>query len=253
MMYDVTERMLFVSRVTMSRTRTRTEERVLQAAKRLFLRFGFDKTTMDDVAREAGVAKGTLYRYWPSKEALFESLLFRELRAVNEDFLTRIESDPAGGTIGRILYHGFAATYERPFLRALMTTDSRVLGTYLRQRSPELSRWQFRLDRQLVEELQEAGVLRRDLDPHLLTYLFTVISLGLSTAAEVVAPELAPPTASLTTALADMAQRAFAPEGGGDSERGKEVLRRFITALNQSLANLERETRIGSASEGDKT
>uniref|UniRef100_A0A7C5RT91 TetR/AcrR family transcriptional regulator n=1 Tax=Thermomicrobium roseum TaxID=500 RepID=A0A7C5RT91_THERO len=197
--------------------------------------------------------RGTVYHFWPSKEALFESLLFRELRAVNEDFLTRIESDPAGGTIGRILSHGFAATDERPFLRALMTTDSRVLGTYLRQRSPELSRWQFQVDRQLVEELQEAGVLRRDLDPHLLTYLFTVISLGLRTAAEVVAPELAPPTASLPPALADMAQRAFAPEGGGDSERGKEVLRRFIVALNLSLANHERKTRIGSASEGDET
>ncbi|MCM8746056.1 hypothetical protein NET03_05880 [Thermomicrobium sp. CFH 73360] len=182
-----------------------------------------------------------------------KSLPFRELQAANKDFPSRIEPDPAGGTIGRLLSHGFAATDDRLFLRALVTTDSRVPGTSLQQRSPELSRWQFRLDQQLVEELQGAGVLRRDLDPHLLTYLFTVISLGLRTAAEVVAPEFAPPTASLPSTLADITQRAFASDGGGDSERGKEALRHFITALNLSLANHERQTRTGSASEGEKS
>jgi AcrR family transcriptional regulator len=84
----------------MSRRRFDTERRILETASRLFLRYGFEKTTMDDIAREAGIAKATLYRYWPSKEALFEALLYREIRAVNRDFLARVEADPQGAPSG---------------------------------------------------------------------------------------------------------------------------------------------------------
>lgn len=44
----------------MQRRRASPDERVLQVAGQLFLRYGFEKTTMDDIAREAGVAKATL-------------------------------------------------------------------------------------------------------------------------------------------------------------------------------------------------
>ncbi len=229
----------------MASRRAKTERRILEAARELFVRYGYDKTTVDDVAREAGVAKATVYRYWCSKEALFGTLLYRELRAVNRDFLARVEADPAGGTIGRIVYHGYAASYERPFLRALMTTESRTLGQYLRRHSAELARWQFRFDRQLVEALQEAGVFRRDLEPGLLTYLLSTVSLGLTSAAEFIPPEFTPPPEILTKALADMAQRAFAPPDGGDSARGKAVLRAFLESLDASLEELERSIRGG--------
>lgn len=226
----------------MRRMRASTEARIMEAASQLFLRYGFEKT-MDDIAREARVAKATLYRYWPSKEALFESLLYREIRLVNRDFLARVEADSRGGTIGRIIYHGFAAAYDRPFLRALMTTESRTLGDFLRRHSPDLSHWQFRLDRQLVEALQRAGVLRDDIEPGLLTYLLSVVSLGLASAAEFIAPDYAPPVEALTEGIAEMVEQAFAPPGDGDSARGKEVLRHFIGVIDERLAELERATR----------
>lgn len=46
-------------------------EAILDAAERLFTRLGYRKTAMDDIATESGVAKGTLYLYFESKEALF--------------------------------------------------------------------------------------------------------------------------------------------------------------------------------------
>ena len=50
---------------------------ILKAAERLFLQFGFRRTAMDDIARAAGVAKGTLYLYFNSKEAVFRTLQAR--------------------------------------------------------------------------------------------------------------------------------------------------------------------------------
>lgn len=52
--------------------------RILDAAAALILRWGYNKTTVDDIAREAGVAKGTIYLHWKMKEDLFGALIQRE-------------------------------------------------------------------------------------------------------------------------------------------------------------------------------
>jgi AcrR family transcriptional regulator len=51
--------------------------RILDAAQSLFMRYGVKRTAMDDVAREAGIAKGTLYLYYDSKDALFAGIARR--------------------------------------------------------------------------------------------------------------------------------------------------------------------------------
>jgi AcrR family transcriptional regulator len=50
---------------------------ILEAAQALFLRYGVKRTALDDVAREAGVAKGTLYLYFDSKDTLFAAVADR--------------------------------------------------------------------------------------------------------------------------------------------------------------------------------
>ena len=52
---------------------------ILDAAQQLFAQFGYRRTVMDDIAREAGVAKGTLYLYFDSKEAVFRAMHARTL------------------------------------------------------------------------------------------------------------------------------------------------------------------------------
>jgi AcrR family transcriptional regulator len=51
--------------------------RILDAAQSLFLRYGVKRTALDDVVREAGIAKGTLYLYFDSKDALFAAIAER--------------------------------------------------------------------------------------------------------------------------------------------------------------------------------
>ena len=59
----------------------------MEAAVRTFARLGFAGTRMDDVAEEAGVAKGLLYRHFPSKEALFQAIM----RDQGADFTRRLQ------------------------------------------------------------------------------------------------------------------------------------------------------------------
>jgi AcrR family transcriptional regulator len=48
--------------------RERTRQGIVQAAQRLFAHYGFRRTTMEEIGRAAGVAKATLYAYFPDKE-----------------------------------------------------------------------------------------------------------------------------------------------------------------------------------------
>ncbi|MFM2162502.1 MAG: hypothetical protein RLZZ383_2014, partial [Pseudomonadota bacterium] len=53
------------------RNRKLTRTRLADAASRLFLHRGYDATTVEDIAREAGVSRRTFFRYFPSKEEVF--------------------------------------------------------------------------------------------------------------------------------------------------------------------------------------
>jgi len=56
-------------------------QQILDGAKQVFLSVGFDAASMNDITREAGVSKGTIYVYFGSKEELFGALIDRERRA----------------------------------------------------------------------------------------------------------------------------------------------------------------------------
>ena len=53
-------------------------EQILDGAFRIFLRDGFDAASMNDITREAGVSKGTLYVYFKNKEDLFGAIIERQ-------------------------------------------------------------------------------------------------------------------------------------------------------------------------------
>ena len=53
-------------------------EQILDGAMRVFMRMGFDASSMNDITREAGVSKGTLYVYFADKSRLFEAIVEEE-------------------------------------------------------------------------------------------------------------------------------------------------------------------------------
>jgi len=109
------------------------ENRILDAANKLVTHYGYDKTTVDDIAQEAGVSKGAIYLHFKGKEALFEALLLRESERVMDDMFARIEADPEGGTLFYLYSHALRAAVSNPLVRALTTQDRRVLGDFARR------------------------------------------------------------------------------------------------------------------------
>ena len=62
------------------------QTRILDAAERVFARAGFHAATMQDVAAEAGMSPGNLYRYFASKDAIIAAMAERDRQQIAADF-----------------------------------------------------------------------------------------------------------------------------------------------------------------------
>jgi AcrR family transcriptional regulator len=72
-------------RVT-AEARQATREKILQTARTLFRARGYEQTTTRDIARAAQIATGTLFNYFPTKEAIVASVVEEALAAAQQDF-----------------------------------------------------------------------------------------------------------------------------------------------------------------------
>jgi AcrR family transcriptional regulator len=66
-----------------------TKEKILRVAMRIFSKYGFQKTTMDEIAKAAHKAKGSVYYYFNSKEDLFRAVVQQEINEIKSG-LTRV-------------------------------------------------------------------------------------------------------------------------------------------------------------------
>lgn len=91
-------------------------QQILQAAVDVFAEKGFRAATMDEIAAAAGITKGTIYLYFPSKEELFVEMVRRQFRQVLELLPEiRLEEGDDPEDVTRRL--------GREFLRVLMTPE----------------------------------------------------------------------------------------------------------------------------------
>ncbi|MEN8258269.1 MAG: TetR/AcrR family transcriptional regulator [Thermodesulfobacteriota bacterium] len=75
------------------KAKEKTAKNILRAAEQLFTDVGYKDTTTRQIAQKAGIATGTLFNYFPSKEALAMSLLAEEIQQGRGDYLKRRSGD----------------------------------------------------------------------------------------------------------------------------------------------------------------
>jgi AcrR family transcriptional regulator len=64
---------------------------ILKAAERVFQKWGFNKTTMEDIAREAGKGKSTLYYYYQSKDEILDAVTEQEFESIIQKARSSVE------------------------------------------------------------------------------------------------------------------------------------------------------------------
>jgi AcrR family transcriptional regulator len=144
----------------------RSRAAILKAAGRLFTKRGFSRTSMADVARNARVAVGTVYNYFPSKAEVVLALLERDVSeslAAGEAVIKAPPADPVVA-VGKLL-----CLEVTPFLENDREVWRELLGAAMRD--PEVGSSFFASDVRLVGqlnrlllELRDRGDLRDGID-----------------------------------------------------------------------------------------
>lgn len=212
-------------------------ERLLDAAATLICRLGYDKTTISDIAAKAGVAKGAVYLHWSSKQALFDSLIIREMKNTMEDMLHRVEADPRGGSLARMYTHSLMALKANPLMCALYAQDSRILGDYIHRQNTNRYTERFGFGNLFIETLQHAGLVRQGLDPASVSYVMSIIAYGFTSIESIIPAEQAPPMEQIAQVLETWMLQGIALEEG-DMEISKQALRQGVAMINQQYQAL---------------
>ena len=148
------------------------KQRIMRAAESLFRRRQFHEITLDEVAREADVGKGTLYLYFADKDDLFFQTAvagFDEMCAVLRSGAAAGEKFPAGLRRACETIGGFFRD-RRALFRMILAEDERMAGRRksLRQRWLERRPNMTRALSEVVARAQAAGSLRSDLPAEIL-------------------------------------------------------------------------------------
>src|SRR5215813_14590 len=99
---------------------------IMEGARAVFLAQGFDGASMGEIAREAGVSKGTLYVYFDSKEALFEAIVEEECHAQAEQVFALDSNDHDVEAVLTRLGRAFVKFICRPGGQSSLRTVIRI-------------------------------------------------------------------------------------------------------------------------------
>jgi AcrR family transcriptional regulator len=156
-------------------------ERVLDSAAELLVRWGYQRVTIDDVARHAGIGKGTVYLHFRSKDALFLTVLMRVHRDFVERMADRMAADPREVLPSRMMRHVYEEMAADPVARSLYLGDAEVLGRLVHEAADTLGEFTARRERAMGEHIRllvDGGCLRPDHDTASARYAFSAVGMG---------------------------------------------------------------------------
>jgi len=158
-----------------------TREAILAACLRLFAKHGVSGTSIDEIAREAGITKGAVYWHFDSKDALFEAVLER-IRVRWQEVVLRPLSNKAT-PVARVqaLFDGYLELFtETPEICLFM---QRVLLEADREFSPRIARiftQTAKFAARILDEGKSRGEIRADLDSTVTAHMILAVISGAS-------------------------------------------------------------------------
>lgn len=227
-------------------------DRILDTARDMLLSWGYSRVTIDELARRAGVGKGTIYLHWRSREEVFHAVSAREAAAMADAIVDAVRSDPAEVALHRYLRRLFVEAMNRPVLRALYTRDTDTLGTFLAAAHHQrLEESKLGVNRDYLGVLAAESMLRPGLRLKDLDYTLPTIVFGFFAA-----EPFHPPTIRLTLEqkadqLADTIWRAFEPMDVPSDAKVKRAAAKALPILERLVRDFRAATYGGDQDDGD--
>jgi len=151
---------------------------ILRCGRELFSARGYKDTSVADITAAAGIAAGTFYLYYPSKEKLFMELFLEENVKLKHSILESVDVDGEPLTvIQQLVQHNMAGMAANPILREWYNKEVfRKIEEHYRQENG-LERVDFLYDifLEVVRGWQARGRLRADIDSEMIMALFSTV------------------------------------------------------------------------------
>ncbi len=209
--------------------------RILDAVAELVQRWGYRKTTIDDIAKQAGVAKGTIYLHWKTRNDLFLALLTREYIDILENFRQSVLSDPENVRLHRLLKQVIQIGMSNPLIKAIWVGDTEMLGELARREySDPSSVTQRRIEFAIryLELHRSKGLVRTDIDLQTELHMLMAISLGYLMADQFLPDGYTSSLEELAEMAAETVRRTFEPDEPVPVEKVREVQALFLQLLD---------------------
>lgn len=146
--------------------------RILEAAERVFAKKGFNKAKMTEIAKQAGVADGTVYEYFENKDILLFSIPKRRFEQYLNDLSEVFYPESVVIKLKKLIKYHFSTFLTDPhFLRVFVLNLFLNKGFY-NSESFKAFRNYYRLLEEVIEEGKTKGVFRSEVNPRVFRNMF---------------------------------------------------------------------------------
>jgi len=150
----------------MEKKKNDKHEKIINAATRIFARKGFFQAKISDIAREAGVADGTIYLYFDNKDDILISLFEEQMKAVLDNMIGKLsgETDPVRKLQQFALTH-LSLIEENKSVAEIIQVELRQSSRFMKEYKNEQFARYLDLIADIIREGQQKGVFAHDVIP----------------------------------------------------------------------------------------
>lgn len=147
--------------------------RIIQAATKIFARKGFYQAKISEIAREAGVADGTIYIYFENKDDILISLFEEEMKTVLDNMVEQIsvEKDPVKKLEKFALTH-LRLIEQNQNMAEIIQVEVRQSSKFMKEYKNEKFVQYLNIIGDIIREGQEAGIFQADVIPGVMERAF---------------------------------------------------------------------------------
>ncbi|MCX2980826.1 TetR/AcrR family transcriptional regulator [Halieaceae bacterium IMCC14734] len=145
------------------------ETTILNAAHKCYLKDGISKTGMREVALAAGVARSTLYRYFPSRDDVLVAVIKQEMDAANRSIQSRLSrySEPQDIIVEGLIL-ALREIPRRPLLRAVFASDEDATARRIVWGSQLIVGFGEELMENVIGPALAVGLLKNEVKPEIM-------------------------------------------------------------------------------------
>ncbi len=155
------------------------KDQIYSSAKELFTQKGFKKTNVAQIMKLAGMATGTFYNYYSSKDKLFMEIYLHENTRLKKRILKEIDlnGEPVA-VMKQMLALNYMGMSADPILREWYNRDvfSKIEQNFREENGLASVEFMYGSFVEVVERWQQEGKMRRDLSPEMIMAIFTALA-----------------------------------------------------------------------------